>query len=65
MKRETRDVNPLPNPPPLRVRDGWGVCEKKQNSYRVITKGKVKAFSFVFMARIAERKDKINHRELL
>src|SRR5208283_2684453 len=62
-KRVTRDVNPLPNPPPLRGRDGWGVCEKKQNSYRVMMTGKVKAFSFVFMARIAERIDKINHRD--
>jgi hypothetical protein len=30
---------------------------KKQNSYSVITKGRVNAFSFDFIARTAERKD--------
>jgi len=35
---------------------------KKQNSYRMIIKGKVKAFSFVFIARTAERTDRANHR---
>jgi hypothetical protein len=43
------------------ARGGGGL--KKQNSYRVIMIGNVKAFSFVFIARIAERRDKIYHRE--
>src|SRR3989337_2148605 len=50
-------------PPPLWGMEGRGV--KNINSYKIITNGRVRLISFVFMARMAEKIEIINYKRKL